>query len=468
MPVVYGDSSPTRVLTTAPGSPGSLLDADLPYNASQLELEALRSIPSSRARSGQPSISHTNLVPNSAAGNGTVGWVSSGTGLSLSNVATSPSPDGIPNAIRASGTLAMNACWVSPVPTGGQNRTVTQLVDSGARPAAAGQVYHLRMWAKRDHAPIAGETWSLRAYTWRSDGTWNADATLTPFSGPTVGEWTLLTGSITLPANTAFVTGALRLNFTNSNEAVDFSVTGFSDNIGSAPPDPVNGVMNNAVFTGTAHQSPSIRLNPTAVNPLLAPRGTAGAWSAYQGVAVTGLAATADSPDLGANGTCYRATTGPTSTTQALIVIPTLGDSASGTTAPSVLNARGWARVQPSSPYSARVWARTGTSAVTEFRLLAYYRDINGGWLTSQTGPVLVQNPGIANWHLLEHTFTAPANAAWATFWAAAYAPIGTSHDFRVTYGWHGAGTEKTYFDGSYPGAAWFGTPNSSGSYRLV
>lgn len=142
-------------------------------------------------------------------------------------------------------------------------------------------------------------------------------------------------------------------------------------------------------------------------------------------------------------------------------------DSASTFASVSNLRNNGWASVRPGQQIAVSFWFKCDSSVGAQSYV--YYRSGSGVWVTVALGPSR-QLPA-NEWVFISNLFTVPANAEWALLWPRFTGlTTGAAYDFRTTgHVIEEANTVQPYFDGSTPGARWFGTADQSASgYPLI
>jgi hypothetical protein len=126
----------------------------------------------------------------------------------------------------------------------------------------------------------------------------------------------------------------------------------------------------------------------------------------------------------------------------------------------------GYLSVTPGGNFSVSAWFK-GDTAVGAIRIIPYFRNANGEWVTLYNGTsVNLTSLNVNKWINLTGTFTVPTNAAYATFQIQWYG-LTTSTTYTSQYTGCIMSTDSTpplFFDGNSVDAIWTGTPNLSKS----
>lgn len=201
--------------------------------------------------------SGTCNVTNPRAATNTTGWGTAGlTSPTLTSQSITNHPGGATTTLRVQGTANATTFWASGQGSAGANTSISGLVAAGKRRVSPGDVLYYRAWVRRNEADASIVAASIQAYSWKPDGTWLADTTALNPVTLNLGQWTLLSGSYTVPANTGWISFSTRFNVT-SGAAVDASVTQFQES--NAPiADYWDGDTPGAGWLGTAHASKSV------------------------------------------------------------------------------------------------------------------------------------------------------------------------------------------------------------------
>ncbi|MEH3055540.1 MAG: hypothetical protein PGN13_16305 [Patulibacter minatonensis] len=167
--------------------------------------------------------------------------------------------------------------------------------------------------------------------------------------------------------------------------------------------------LSGATVPGYGDEIANPTLNPFGVAPTL--------WSTWAGSggAIAYGYNIADGPG-GSTGitTCMQMTATPSTANNGFQTSAYGGDGASGTVPPATLKANGWCPIN--GAYSCAIWVKPISWAPNCY-LTAYFRDGTGKWITTlNSATVVAMTPD--GWTLVTGSFTPPAGAEWAMFYA--------------------------------------------------